>query len=830
MVYWANWLYVVIFVDQTLEKMKISYNWLKQFLNLEWGQVQISELLTDLGLEVEGVHNFESVKGSLEGVVVGHITACVAHPNADSLQLTTVELGQENPVQIVCGAPNARVGLKVAVATIGTTIYLEDGDSFKIKKGKIRGEYSYGMLCSEKELGLGASNEGILELDTDVIPGTPLSSVYEVEQDTIFEIGLTPNRADAMSHWGVARDLKAGLLQKGVKLELIDPSVMGFRVENRLDKIDVNVENSALCTRFCGVMISGVKVTSSPQWLQNRLKSIGITPKNNIVDVTNYVMHNLGQPLHAYDSKSVSSGKLKVKTLPQDTPFVTLDGQELKLHSEDLVICNQNDTPLCIAGVMGGKSSGVHEYTEQVFLESAYFDPVSIRKTSKRHGLKTDASFRFERGIDPKATKYALKHAALLIQEVAGGDITSDIVEVYPTKVEDIQVFISFENVNNLVGQVIDPEQIKSILSSLEIKINSITDKGLGLSIPPYRNDVTREADVIEEILRIYGYNNIGFSDKLNASIAKIVPVEPHKVQNTVANQLVASGFYEIMTNSLTSDKYHEIPLRDFDALDAVSLLNPLSSDLGVLRQSVLFSGLEVISFNQKRQSNRLKFFEFGKTYYKKHGSFQENTHLSLLITGEQFPESWLAEKKQTSFFFLKRTVTLILESLGFVDFETCPVDVKIFSEGLSIFYKEDKIVDFGVVSPAITSEFQIETPVLYADFKWDVLLRLLTNKRIRVINIPKFQEVRRDFSLLVDKHITFKEIRDTAVSIEKKILKNVNLFDVFESDKLPEGKKSYAVSFHFLDTKKTLTDKQVDKVMSKFQSSFEKDLGAILR
>ncbi|MDD5151334.1 MAG: phenylalanine--tRNA ligase subunit beta, partial [Flavobacterium sp.] len=592
--------------------MKISYNWLKQFIKIDWKSDETAALLTDLGLEVEMVEKYESVKGGLEGIVVGHVLTCIQHPDADRLKVTTVDLGDGIPVQIVCGAPNVAAGQKVLVATIGTTLYDKDGVDFKIKKGKIRGQDSLGMICAEDELGLGTSHEGIMVLDSTVIPGVKAASLFNIENDEVFEIGLTPNRADAMSHLGTARDLRAGLSQTGINVEFITPSVSNFRVDMRTLKIDVNVENSVLAPRYCGLTISGIKVKSSPRWLQDRLKAIGINPKNNIVDVTNYVLHELGQPLHAFDASKIN-GKIIVKTLPSGTKFTTLDDVERNLHEEDLMICDEQG-PLCIAGVFGGKNSGVSDTTTSIFLESAYFNPVSIRKSAKRHQLNTDASFRFERGIDPSITEYALKRAALLIQEVAGGEITSDIVDIYPKKIEDFSVVLNFNNVKKIIGQELSKEIIKNILASLEIKINSVSDAGLGLIIPSYRVDVQREIDVIEEILRVYGYNNIKFSEKLNATVSNSPRTEDYKVQNVIANQLNSQGFNEMMANSLTTPSYIDLS-ENLNSECNVMILNPLSNDLSAMRQSLLFSGLEALSYNINRRNSDLKFFEFGKTY-----------------------------------------------------------------------------------------------------------------------------------------------------------------------------------------------------------------------
>ncbi|WP_010181308.1 phenylalanine--tRNA ligase subunit beta [Aquimarina agarilytica] len=808
--------------------MKISYNWLKQFIKIDWDAEKTGELLTDLGLEVEGIDTFESIKGGLNGIVVGHVLECTQHENADKLSVTKVDLGNDQPVQIVCGAPNVAKGQKVAVATIGTKLYTAEGETFTIKKGKIRGEESFGMICAEDELGLGQSHDGIIVLDSNLKPGTPLAEVYEIENDQVFEIGLTPNRADAMSHWGTARDLKAGLQQKGITLELISPSVSSFNIENRLHKIDIKVQKHELAPRYCGVSITGVEVKESPEWLKNRLQSIGLTPKNNIVDITNYVMHELGQPLHAFDAATISTGKINVKTLAEGTKFTTLDAVERKLSAEDLMICD-GDTPICIAGVLGGANSGVNETTTQLFLESAYFNPVSIRKTAKRHGLNTDASFRFERGIDPNTTEYALKRATLLIQELAGGSITSDITDLYPKKIEDFQVFLSFENTAKLIGEEIPKETIKSILSSLDIKINNVTEAGLGLTIPAYRNDVQREADVIEEILRVYGYNNIGFTTKLNASIAGVNKIEDYKVQNTIAEQLVGQGFSEIMANSLTTPKYIEL-VSELNETENVNILNPLSADLSVMRQSLLFSGLEAISYNINRKNADLKLFEFGKTYHKAAEENIENKHLSLFVTGNQHDESWLSPQQKSSFFFLKAIVERIFERMGVQNLQTVPTTSSVFSEGISLNQGNNVLVDLGVVNPKITKSFSVSQPVLFADFNWGTIIGNLKSKNIKVSEISKFQAARRDFALLLNDTITYKQIHDLALKQEKKLLKEVSLFDVYQGKNLPEGKKSYAVSFKLHDKNKTLTDKQIDKIMNKLQQSFEKELGAELR
>ncbi|MCG7502179.1 phenylalanine--tRNA ligase subunit beta [Tenacibaculum sp. Mcav3-52] len=808
--------------------MKISYNWLQQFLQTDWEAEKTGELLTDLGLEVEGIETVESIKGSLKGVVVGEVLTCEKHANADKLKVTTVDLGNGTPVQIVCGAPNVAAGQKVPVATVGTMLYDEKGEGFKIKKGKIRGEESHGMICAEDELGLGQSHDGIMVLDENLAPGTPCSEVFNIETDYVFEIGLTPNRADAMSHYGVARDLRAGLIQQGTNIELISPSVSDFHVDERTHKIDIEIEDKDLAPRYCGITITDVEVKESPEWIQNRLKAIGLTPKNNIVDITNYVLHELGQPLHAFDASKIRGGKVVVKTLEEGTKFTTLDDVERELSSEDIMICDADDNPLCIGGVFGGAQSGVTEHTTSIFLESAYFNPVSVRKTAKRHGLNTDASFRFERGIDINTTKYALKRAALLIEEYAGGKMSSDILDFYPVKVEDFEVFLSFENAYKLIGQEIPKETIKKILASLDIKINSVTEAGLGLVVPSYRVDVQREADIIEEILRVYGYNNVEFSHKLNTSISFDSDKEV-KIENIVADQLTSLGFNETMANSLTKADYIELS-ENLNADFNVEMLNPLSNDLKVMRQSLLFSGLESVAYNINRKNNSLKFYEFGKTYHKYESGYQEDKHLTLFVTGNRTQDSWKVATQTSDFFYVKGIVTALLSRLGIDKLKTTPTKSDVFSEGITLSLGKTKLVELGVVKRAILKEFSIKQEVLFADFNWQNILELVGKKKIKVADLPKFPAVKRDLALLLDNKVEFKEIYNLAFQSERKLLKEVDLFDVYEGDKLPEGKKSYAVSFVLQDENKTLADKQIDKIMQKLQQTFEKNLDAVLR
>jgi len=806
--------------------MRISYNWLKQFIKLDATAEQTAAILTDLGLEVEGIELFESIKGGLKGIVVGEVKTCVQHPDADRLKITTVDLGDGQPLQIVCGAANVAVGQKVPVATIGTILIDKEGNEFQIKKGKIRGQESHGMICAEDELGLGENHDGIMILDSTLNSGTLFSKVMQIETDEVFEIGLTPNRADAMSHWGVARDLRAGLVQKNIHPELITPSVSSFRVDKRTLKIDVEVKDIKLAPRYCGVTISGIDVKPSPAWLQNRLKAIGITPKNNIIDVTNYVLHDLGQPLHAFDASKIH-GKISVKTVASGTKFKTLDDVERILHEEDLMICDEKG-PLCIAGVYGGKDSGVSENTGSIFLESAYFNAVSIRKTAKRHGLNTDASFRFERGIDPTITEYALKRAANLIKEIAGGEITSDIVDIYQKKVEDFQVLLNFNKVNKIIGQEIPKETIKKILVSLDIKVNSVSDAGLGLTIPAYRVDVQREVDVIEEILRVYGYNNIEFSKKLNASVSNSGRTEDYKVQNVIATQLNSLGFHEMMANSLTTPDYIQLSENLKEAYN-VTMLNPLSHDLSAMRQSLLFSGLEAVSYNINRKNGDLKLFEFGKSYHKMPSGYEEQKHLTLFLSGNRQNENWNSAQKPSDFFLFRGYIEALFSRLALPKTQTVPVNSDFFGEGIALGIGQDNIVEFGTVKKSILKHFDIKQDVFYADFNWGMILKLLSTK-IKFQEIPKYPEVRRDFALLVDDNISFESLYTAARQTEKSLLKEINLFDVYQGSNLGEGKKSYALSFIIQDNLKTLTDEQIDKIMNKLKGNFEKEFGAVLR
>ena len=806
--------------------MKISYNWIKQFLKIDLPPEQVSEILTNLGLEVEGITTFESVEGGLEGVIVGEVLQCSQHPNADRLWITEVDLGTEK-VTIVCGAPNVAQGQKVAVATVGTSLYDKEGKAFLIKKSKIRGEESHGMICAEDELGLGESHDGIMVLDANLKNGTPCSEVFEIEFDTVFEIGLTPNRADAMSHMGVARDLKSYFLYKGIDFKWSAPGTDDFSVVPSDKKFTVAVESQDKAPKYMGVKIKNLTIKPSPIWLQNRLKAIGIIPKNNVVDITNFVLHHLGQPLHAFDLDKVKGG-IVVKTVSQDTPFVTLDGVERKLHAEDLMICD-HQKPLCIAGVFGGQDSGVNQNTKSIFLESAYFDPISIRKSAKRHGLNTDASFRFERGIDPEITQYALKYAANLMVELAGGTIEGEIYEIEHELPEVYKFMLSFDQVNRTIGKEISRDNVSKILTGLEIKIEHSNDNGILVEIPRYRVDVTRPADVIEEILRVYGYNNIEISDVLQSNLPQYVSLGDHRIAERVSNQLVSLGFHEMMNNSITNPLYHEIT-NNSKALKEVNIINPLGQELSQMRTSLLPGALEVVAFNLNRQSKSLKLFELGKTYHHINGKYHEEKYLSLVISGDVYKENWNIKNQPEVFFYLKGIIQQILHKNGTLQWKESSSEKYIFSRGLSYSHQGKQFLDFGFVKNDVLQKFQINQDVLYAEMNFSLFANLVKKNNIRFKEIPKFPQVRRDFALLIDDHVSFDALKKIALDTEKNILNAVQLFDVYKGNNLPEGKKSYGVSFYFQDPKKTLTDKYVDKIMQKLQKQFESQVGAELR
>ncbi len=802
--------------------MKISFNWLKQFVETDLPAPQVAEILTDLGLEVEGMDTQISIPGGLKGVVIGKVLTCVQHPNADRLKLTTVDIGKEEPVQIVCGAPNVAAGQTVPVATLGTILYDKEGQPWTINKGKIRGEESHGMICAEDELSLGESHDGIMILSDEHAAGKPLSSVIKVEEDTVFDIGLTPNRSDAMSHLGVARDLRAGLKQHGTNRELITPSVSSFHVDNYNFRVDINVKQPELAPRYCGVTVSDVKVGPSPTWLQNRLKAIGLNPINNIVDVTNFVLHDLGQPLHAFDALTLTDNKIIVQTVDEGTKFVTLDGVERTLSSEDLMICD-GEKPLCIAGVFGGINSGVSETTTSIFLESAYFDPISVRKTAKRHGLSTDASFRFERGIDPNITEYALKRAVLLILEVAGGKVTSEISDLYPTKIKDHQVIVNFEKANKTIGKEIDREQIKQILTYLDIKINSLTETGIGMTIPAYRNDVTREIDVIEEILRVYGYNNINASRKLNASIVDIPLVSKYQLMQRVSQGLVANGFFEIMTNSLVPN--------DPEDKNAVRLLNPLSADLEMMRTSLCSSGLQVLAYNNNRQQTDLRCFEFGKIYTSESGQYTENQILGLWMMGQKSKKHWQSDTQTLSFFDLKGCVVATLQGLGLNGLQEVDAVSATFSVGQTLMHDKKALVSYGQVNDEVLQSFDLDRTVFFAEFDWEQICKItLGSEPSKFKTISKHPSVKRDLALVIDRSVSFDALKQIAFKTERKMLKEVDMFDEYIGKPIPAGKKSYGLRFTIQDEHKTLSDQQIDKIMKQLLTQFEQEVGAVQR
>ena len=802
--------------------MKISHNWLQQFIKVNLPIDEIARLLTDLGLEVEGTYPFQSVKGGLEGVVVGEVLQCEPHPNADRLRITEVDLGEDRKVPIVCGAPNVAKGQKVAVATVGTTLYMHDGTELKIGKSKIRGEVSMGMICAEDELGLGSDHDGILILDNTILTGTPAAEVFSIENDTVFEIGLTPNRADAMSHMGVARDLKALCMLREIPFEWSIPETSSFHVENTNSIVQVEVVDTDRCTQYFGVTLTNVKVAPSPSWLQNRLKAIGISPKNNVVDVTNYVLHELGQPLHAFDASKIDS-KIKVQTFPKGTKFTTLDGVERTLSDEDLMISDAS-TPHCIAGVFGGMDSGVTEQSTTVFLESAYFDPVSIRKTAKLHGLSTDASFRFERGIDPEIGIYALKRAALLIKKVAGGVVSSEIQEHAKPLAEPSPLFLSYEQIEKTIGEPLSKKDLNTIVNALEININSVSETGIGMIIPHYRVDVTRPADVIEEILRVYGYNNLSSKPLQFIANPPYSWKDAHKLTEAVADKLTNFGFYEALNNSLTSPEHHS------DFHDPVTLVNPLGKELSMMRQSLMHPLLENIAFNSNRQQKQIKLFEFGSVYGQKDTEYIESKRLGIAMVGSTFEAHWDTAQSPQPFFYCKGVLTDIFSGLGLpsLQFESTKHDH--FDQAFNLVYRKKSFGVMGLLSKKVVAHFEIDQEVYYAELDWQALLKKSFSEGVTFEEISKYPIMRRDFALLVDEATPFEELQKTALQTEQKILKEVHLFDVYQGKNLPKGKKSYGLSFSFQDNKKTLTDPQVDKVMEKLKTNFEKQFGAELR
>ena len=819
--------------------MNISYNWLKQYLSINLPAEEVAETLTAIGLEVGAVEHIQTIKGGLEGFVIGEVLTCVAHPNSDHLHLTTINIGKGAALNVVCGAANVAAGQKVVVATIGAVIYNGE-ESFIIKKSKIRGEESEGMLCGEPEIGIGSDNSGIVVLPTDVKPGTLANHYYKVENDSVFEIDLTPNRIDAASHYGVARDLAAYYAVYNSDIKLQPDPIDSFKIDNKSLPIKVTVENTDACPRYCGLSISGIEVKESPAWLLNYFRAIGIRPINNVVDATNFVLHAMGQPIHAFDADKIQGKHVIVKNLAKGSKFTSLDEIERKLSADDLMICDEKGG-MCIAGVFGGLESGVTEKTKNIFVESAYFNPVSVRKTAKRHGLNTDSSFRFERGCDPDNTIYVLKFAALLIQHVAGGKVSSEIIDNYPTPIIPKQVALSFEKINTLIGKEIEKATIKTILSGLEMEIIRETTNDLVLSIPTYRVDVERDVDVIEDILRIYGYNNIPIESSVKSSISFSHKPDSHKLQNLISEQLTASGFNEILNNSLTKAAHYE-NLQTYKAENCVKLLNPLSNDLNVMRQSLLFSGLESIAYNRNRKNQDLKFYEFGNCYFfhaeNKNGEdtlapYSEDFMLGLWITGNKFAQTWVRGEEKTSVYELKGYVKNILYRLGV---NTNNLDKENFSnelisEGRKALTKSgDVLMSIGSVSKSILKQFDIDAEVFYAEINWNKLLKGIRKHKVSATEISKFPEVKRDFALLVDKNVEFYDIETIAYESESKLLKSVSLFDVYEEKNLEAGKKSYAVNFILQDNEKTLTDKQIDAIMGKIQKNLEEKIGAKLR
>lgn len=798
--------------------MKISYNWLKQFIQTDKTPQELSLILTDIGLEVESLETVQPVVGGLEGLVIGHVLSCVQHPNADRLRVTTVDVGGAEALQIVCGAPNVAQGQKVVVATVGTTVYPNEGEPFKIKSSKIRGEASEGMICAEDEIGLGVSHDGIMVLPEDTVVGTTAKAYFKLEDDYLFEIGLTPNRADAASHLGVARDL-AAYFRTNIQM----PDISGFKTDNESLLIDVAVEDAVACPRYSSVTISGVTVQTSPEWLQDKLKVIGIRPINNIVDITNYVLHDLGVPLHAFDADQIKGGKVRVKKCAEGTPFVTLDGIERKLSSEDLMICNA-EGPMCIAGVFGGKNSGVSESTTNIFLESAYFNAVSVRKTSKRHGLKTDASFRFERGTDPDMTVVALKRAALLIAELGGGQIASSVSDLYPAPVQPFDVEVNYQNIVRLIGADIAAEEIKAIIVALGITVSAETAEGLSLKVPAFKVDVTRECDITEEVLRIYGYNNIEIPSKINASLSYTSKPDKEQTQHVIADMLTANGFLEIWCNSLTKGVYSKNPG------EAVQILNPLSSDLNVMRQQLLMPALESVAYNQNRKTADIKFYEFGKTYHLINDKYVERPRLLVLLSGNSQTEQWNQKPAPVSFYHLKAAVDAIVGRLGISSYQSEEIQDENFAFGLKYFRGDKVIVNFGAVTSADKKKADVDKDVYYADFDWALLLDMVRKNKIVNKEVPKYPAVRRDLSMLVDTDVTFDALKTVVFKTDKKLVKNVQVFDVYVGDKLPEGKKSYALNFTIQDEEQTLTDKQIDAVMQKIIHNLAQTVKAEIR
>ncbi len=799
--------------------MKISYNWLKEFIETDKTPEEISKILTGTGLEVESMEKVQAVPGGLEGLVIGYVKERSQHPNADRLSVTKVDAGTDEELQIVCGAHNVAAGQKVVVALVGTTVHPTTGEPFKINKSKIRGEVSEGMICAEDEIGLGADHAGIMVLDESAEVGAPAKDYFKLKDDYMYEIGLTPNRADAASHLGTARDIAAFL-----KIAVKRPDISAFKVDDTSRTIKVIVENEQAAPRYSGVTISGVEVKESPQWLKERLAVIGIRSINNIVDATNYALHDLGQPLHAFDADEISRDTVIVKNCPEGTPFVTLDGVERKLSADDLMICDGDGKPMCIGGVFGGINSGVKASTKSIFLESAWFNAVSIRKTSKRHGLKTDASFRFERGTDPDMTVFALKRAALLIQQVAGGKISSEISDNYPSPVAPFAIDVAYKTIDRLIGKRIPHGEIKDILTALEIEVVSETGEDLALKVPPYRVDITRDVDIVEEILRIYGYNNIEIPTQVRASLNNSTRPEKDSVQGLLSDLLTANGFNEIMSNSLTKSAYSS----NLD--EAVKILNPLSNDLDVMRQTMLYSGLEAVAYNQNRKNADLKLYEFGKVYSVEEDKYTETQRFAIFVSGATAGEQWNQKAKAVSFYNLKAIVDGLLAKLNITDFSVEDSTCSRISYGLQYKLNNKQLVKFGAVKGEALKKVDVEKEVFYADFNFDMVLKAARKNKIVYRELSKYPAVRRDLSMLIDKSVSFGQLKQIAQKAERKLLQEVNVFDVYEGGKLPAGKKSYALSFVLQDDEKTLTDKSIDSIMQKLIYNLEKEAGAEIR
>ena len=821
--------------------MNISYNWLKEYADFNLTPEELGAALTSIGLETGGIEEVESIRGGLRGIVIGKVLTCEDHPNSDHLHITTVDLGDGQPTQIVCGAPNVAAGQTVVVATVGTTLY--DGDQeFQIKKSKIRGVESFGMICAEDEIGIGKSHDGIIVLTDDVKPGTPAAEYYNLTSDYVLEVDLTPNRIDAASHYGVARDLCAWLSQNKGEAKPHRPSVDAFKTDNPSGATEVMVENTNACPRYAGVTIRNIKVTESPQWLKDRLTAIGQRPINSIVDITNYLLHAMGQPLHCFDLDKVKGGKIIVRNCADGTQFTTLDEVERKLNSADLMICNAEE-PMCIAGVFGGLDSGVTEGTTSIFLESAYFNPTSIRKTARRHGLNTDASFRFERGIDPNNTIYVLKLAALMVKEIAGGEICGEIVDIYPNGIKPFNVTLSYEYLNNLIGKEIPTEIVDNILRSLEIEIKDRRDGEIDLEVPTYRVDVQRPCDVVEDVLRIYGYNNIAFDNTLHATLSyKTFTDSANDLRELISNQLTAIGFNEILNNSLTAERYYE-DLAQYPVANCVKLLNPLSNDLNVMRQTLLFGGLESLSHNINRRSSDLMMYEFGNVYRFNPEAesttetplapYSESERLALWLTGNIRQGNWARSEEPATIYDLKAIVGNIFARLGISERELSLTESneEIYSTSLCIATRAGKqIGSMGIVAKAILKKNDIKQEVLFAELDWNAIVKLAVKKKVTFAPLPKTQPVKRDLALLIDKAVTMAQIEAVVRESERKLLKDVTLFDVYEGKNLPEGKKSYAIAMTIQDDEKTLQDKQIEAVMNKIITNLEKRLGASLR